>query len=161
MFKNAKARYGTVHPCNTALKADGAAFVAVASENIIKQHKLVKTLEIEDGFTLGGLGKNFPILPAKAMKQILFQNQLTWKDITHIELMEAFAVQAILCARLSGAPEHKINPHGGALVRGHPIGASGAILAVHLFHALKKNQTRGLAAIAGVGGLASVLLVKS
>ena len=53
----------------------------------------------------------------------------------------------------------KINPHGGAISRGHPIGASGAVLATHLFHAVEKNSL-GMAAIAGAGGLASVLLVK-
>ncbi|MGB0279856.1 MAG: acetyl-CoA C-acetyltransferase, partial [Flavobacteriaceae bacterium] len=112
------------------------------------------------GFTLGGDPKSFPILPADAMKQIMQQNNLNWNNISHIELMEAYAVQAILCAKLSGAPTEKINPFGGAISRGHPIGASGAILAVRLFHALKNTQKTGLATIAGAGGLASVLLLK-
>lgn len=161
LFQKANAKFGSIHPCNTAPKADGAAFVAVASENLIKKHNLVHTVEIEDGFTLGGSPKTFPLLPASAMQTLLKQNHLSWNDIEHIELMEAYAVQALLCAKLSGAPIHKINPHGGALSRGHPIGASGAVLAVHLFHSLKQQPTRGLAAIAGAGGLASVLLLKS
>lgn len=159
-FEKSKARFGFIHPCNTAPKADGAAFVAVASEEIIAKYGLSHYIEIIDGFTLGGEPEKFPILPAKAMKQLLNQNALSWHDIAQIELMEAYATQAILCAKLSAAPKHKINPHGGAISRGHPIGASGAVLATHLFHSLK-NDTMGMAAIAGAGGLASVLLLKS
>ena len=159
-YQKAKAKFGHTHPCNTAPKADAAAFVVVASENMVKKHNPVHCIEITDGFTLGGDPKSFPILPADAMKQIMQQNNLNWNNISHIELMEAYAVQAILCAKLSGAPTEKINPFGGAISRGHPIGASGAILAVRLFHALKNTQKTGLATIAGAGGLASVLLLK-
>ena len=94
------------------------------------------------------------------MKQMVKHNNLNWTDIGQIELMEAYAIQSILCAKYSGAPIEKINPFGGAISRGHPIGASGAILAVRLFHALKTPHRIGLAAIAGAGGLASVLLLK-
>ncbi len=160
-YQKAKAKFGHTHPCNTAPKADGAAFVAVASENMVKKHNPAHYVEITDGFTLGGDPKSFPILPADAMKKIMQQNNINWDTISHIELMEAYAVQAILCAKLSGAPVEKINPFGGAISRGHPIGASGAILAVRLYHALKNTQKTGLAAIAGAGGLASVLLLKS
>ncbi len=160
IYQKANATFGKEHPCNTAPNADGAAFVVLASEQIMKHINCTKAIQIEDGFTMGGIPEQFPTLPAEAMRKILDQNQLTWNEITHIELMEAYAVQAILCAKWSAAPVHKINPHGGALSRGHPIGASGAVLAVHLFHSLQKNQ-RGLAAIAGAGGLASVLLLKS
>ncbi len=161
-YQKAKSTFGHTHPCNTAPKADGAAFVAVASENMIKKYNPTHCVEITDGFTIGGDPKSFPILPAKAMQQIMQQNSLNWDTISHIELMEAYAVQAILCAKLSGAPVEKINPFGGAISRGHPIGASGTILAVRLFHNLKNNvKSSGLAAIAGAGGLASVLLLKS
>jgi len=161
VYQKAQATYGHTHPCNTAPKADGAAFVAVASEEMVKKMNPAYCMEIIDGYTTGGDPKVFPILPAKAMKQILAQNMLNWDDINHIALMEAYAVQAILCAKLSGAPKNKINPYGGAIAYGHPIGASGAVLAVRLFHTLKNNKQTGLAAIAGAGGLASVLLVKS
>jgi len=160
-YQKSKAKFGHTYPCNTAPKADGAAFVVVASENMVKKHNPAHCVEITGGFTLGGDPKSFPILPADAMKKIMQQNNINWDTISHIELMEAYAVQAILCAKLSGAPVEKINPFGGAISRGHPIGASGAILAVRLYHALKNTQKTGLAAIAGAGGLASVLLLKS
>ena len=74
--------------------------------------------------------------------------------------MEAFAVQALLCVHLSKAPKAIVNPYGGALAMGHPIGASGSILMTRLFYGLKNKGDLGLAAIAGAGGLASVALVK-
>ena len=161
VYQKAQATYGHTHPCNTAPKADGAAFVALASEEMVKKINPAYCIEINDGFTIGGDPKAFPILPAKAMKQILEQNMLNWSDVNQIALMEAYAVQAILCAKLSGAPMNKINLYGGAIACGHPIGASGAVLAVRLFHSLKNTKETGLAAIAGAGGLASALLVKS
>ena len=160
VYQKANATYGHTHPCNTAPKADGAAFVAVASEEMVKKINPAHCMEIIDGFTLGGDPKSFPILPATAMKRILEQNHFNWNNINQIALMEAYAVQAILCAKLSAAPIEKINPYGGAISYGHPIGASGAVLAVRLFHTLKNSNQTGLAAIAGAGGLASVLLLK-
>lgn len=73
--------------------------------------------------------------------------------------MEAFAVQAIACTRETGLPMDRINPGGGALARGHPIGASGAINLVRLFHDMEPGQT-GLAAIAAAGGLGTAILLR-
>ena len=67
-------------------------------------------------------------------------------------------MQAIACQQGTGLAQQIVNPGGGALARGHPIGASGAILAVRLFHDLK--QGRGLAAIAAAGGLGSAVVVE-
>ncbi len=161
MFNKAKDRYGHSHPCNTAPKADAAAFVAVASESFLKKHQPKHFIEIVDGFTLGGNPKEFPILPVKAMHKICDQNNLSLDAIRHFEIMEAYATQAILCAQLTELTHAKVNPHGGAISRGHPIGASGAILAVHLFYSLLETQSTGIASIAGAGGLASVLLLKA
>jgi acetyl-CoA C-acetyltransferase len=72
-------------------------------------------------------------------------------------MMEAYAVQSMACIDGAGLDVHTVNRCGGALARGHPIGASGAILAVRLFHDLQPAQS-GLAAIAAVGGLGSALI---
>jgi acetyl-CoA C-acetyltransferase len=74
------------------------------------------------------------------------------------EIMEAYAAQAIFTRSALGLDPATVNPQGGALARGHPIGASGAVLAVRLFHGLR--QGRGLAAIAGAGGVGAALLVQ-
>ena len=72
--------------------------------------------------------------------------------------MEAFAAQALLTHKELEIDLDCVNRSGGALARGHPIGASGAVLMVRLFYELKKRNGNGLAAIAGVGGLASGIL---
>ncbi len=161
IFQKAKAKYGTLHSANTAPTADGASILTVVSEKFIQQNTPQKYLEIIDGFTLGGNPSEFPLLPVKALETLFSAHQLGWQDIAQFELMEAYTVQALLTARLTHAPLEIINPYGGAIARGHPIGASGAILATRLYHGLKKNGALGVAAIAGAGGYATVLLVKN
>ena len=78
-------------------------------------------------------------------------------DLAQAEIMEAYAVQAIACVRGAGLDPARVNPKGGALARGHPIGASGAILAVRLFHDLRKGA--GLAAIASAGGIGAAMVL--
>ncbi|MCZ0737945.1 thiolase family protein, partial [Phreatobacter sp. AB_2022a] len=82
--------------------------------------------------------------------------------IVSAEIMEAFAVQAIACLRGLALDPAIVNRGGGALARGHPIGASGAILAVRLWHDLQGEPAGalGLAAIAAAGGLGTALLVE-
>jgi acetyl-CoA C-acetyltransferase len=75
------------------------------------------------------------------------------------EIMEAHAVQAIAVVEGARIDPDIVNPGGGGLARGHPVGASGAILAVRLFHRLKAG--RGLAAIAAAGGVGTALLVEA
>ena len=74
------------------------------------------------------------------------------------EVMEAYAVQAIACVRGAGLDPLRVNLRGGALARGHPIGASGAVLAVRLFHDLTGGH--GLAAIAAAGGIGTALVLR-
>ena len=99
--------------------------------------------------------------PVEAVRLLFDRNGLSGEAIAVVEMMEAFAAQAMLCCRdIALAPE-RLNLAGGALARGHPIGASGAILAVRLFHALQGRHpgALGLAAIAAGGGMGSALLL--
>ena len=82
-------------------------------------------------------------------------------DLTAAEIMEAYAVQAIACVQGAGLDPAIVNQGGGALARGHPIGASGTINAVRLFHDLCKSGGTGLAAIAAAGGIGSALLLRA
>ena len=75
--------------------------------------------------------------------------------------MEAYAVQAIACVRESGLPKRIVNLGGGALARGHPVGASGAINAVRLFHEVSARGGTGMAAIAAAGGLGTALMLSA
>jgi acetyl-CoA C-acetyltransferase len=79
--------------------------------------------------------------------------------LTMAEIMEAYAVQAIAVVEGAGLDPAIVNPGGGGLARGHPVGASGAVLAVRLFHGLQAG--RGLAAIAAAGGIGTALLVEA
>lgn len=83
-------------------------------------------------------------------------------DIAVVELMESSAVQFAVALEELGADRGRVNRGGGALARGHPIGASGAILAVRLFHELLREQpgALGLAAIAAAGGLGTALMLR-
>jgi acetyl-CoA C-acetyltransferase len=79
------------------------------------------------------------------------------RPLSRVELMEAYAVQAKACAQEADLDPVTLNLRGGALARGHPIGASGAILAVRLFHDLRAGE-HGLAAIAAAGGVGAAML---
>ena len=79
--------------------------------------------------------------------------------IAQVEMMEAYAVQAIACLSAVGFEPGRVNPGGGALARGHPVGASGAILATRLFSDLGAGY--GLAAIAAAGGIGTAVLFET
>ena len=152
----AKALAGTVTVANAAIAADAAAFVVVVGENRARAGG--GALRIVAGVTLGGRPEDPGLAPVAAIRQALDQAGLQSSDIAVAEIMEAYAVQAIACVRGAGLDPERINPGGGALARGHPIGASGAILAVRLYHQL--HHGFGLAAIAAAGGIGTALVVE-
>ena len=75
--------------------------------------------------------------------------------------MEAFAAQAIACQQGANLPRSIVNKSGGALAWGHPVGASGAVLAARLYHQLCQTKGAGIAAIAAAGGLGTAILLRS
>lgn len=151
---------GPISAANMAVAADGAAFVVLVSDKIARTLQN-PSLEVISGVTLGADPEQPGLAPVEAIKQALHHAGMSANDLTQAEIMEAFAVQAIACHRGAGIPEGIVNPQGGALARGHPIGASGAILAVRLFHQLAQKGGIGLAAIAAAGGVGTAVLFKS
>ena len=141
--------------------ADGAAMLLVVSEGVFSTLNPSFGLRLCDGATLGGDPALPGIAPVDAIRKILDRQEIRIADVGIVELMEAYAVQAIACADGAGLDQSKINLGGGSLARGHPIGASGAVLAVRLFHELKKSGGLGLAAIAAAGGLGTVALFEA
>jgi acetyl-CoA acetyltransferase len=98
--------------------------------------------------------------PVPATKKVLERAGIRLRDVDIIEINEAFAVQVLACIRELGLEEAKINPNGGAIALGHPLGCTGARLAATLVHQMKKTGARlGLATLCvGVGqGVATVL----
>lgn len=158
--ERAKAVEGSITVANMAVAADGAAFVVMCSDSYA-QRKGISGVEFVSGVTVGGDPEMPGLAPVAAIKQVLERAQVSTGDLAVAEIMEAFAVQAIACFKGASIPPEIVNCRGGALARGHPIGASGAILAVSLFHQLRQKKGNGIAAIAAAGGLASAVILRA
>lgn len=150
----AKVIAGTITAANAAVAADGAALVLMVSERIARG----RGMRVLGGASLGGDPSEPGLVPVAAIAAALTRAGLRPDQVALAEVMEAYAVQAIACVQGAGLNPAVVNIGGGALSRGHPIGASGAILAVRLFYELQAGV--GLAAIAAAGGIGTALLVQ-
>lgn len=145
---------GTVHAGNSSGVTDGSAAVVVASEAAVERHGLLPQARILGWAVAGVDPKRMGIGPVPATRKLLAAQGIGVGDIDLIELNEAFAAQAIACDRELGLDPDKLNVHGGAIALGHPIGATGARLAVTLIHALRRREQRlGLATLCISGGM--------
>ncbi|MDO9640118.1 MAG: thiolase family protein [Pseudotabrizicola sp.] len=145
---------GSVTRTTAAVAADGAAFCLVAADRFAS----AGALRILGGRTLGADPEQPGLAPVPAIAAALRGLGLSAAEITRSEMMEAYAAQAMACVARAGLDPARVNCQGGALARGHPIGASGAVLAVRLFHSLRAGT--GLAAIASAGGIGTALVVQ-
>jgi acetyl-CoA C-acetyltransferase len=143
---------GSITAATAAVAADAAAFGLVVSDRLAA--RFLRSLRILAGATRGADPMQPGLAPLSAIREV-------WDGaaLGMAEVMEAYAVQAMAVVAAAGLDPAIVNPGGGALARGHPIGASGAVLAVRLFHGLRAG--RGLAAIASAGGIGSALLVEA
>ncbi|KRQ15772.1 hypothetical protein [Bradyrhizobium manausense] len=143
-----------------AVEADAAAALLVVSEPMARRLKVRRPLRIISATRRGGDPAIPGAAPIAAAKSLLAAQRIAPTQIAVAEVMEAFAAQAIACVDGIGVQESALNRGGGGLARGHPIGASGATLAVRLWHEMQSESTGaiGLAAIAAAGGLGSALL---
>lgn len=148
---------GSITAANMAVAADGAAFLLVVSDRVAARLGL-PSVKLLGGASLGGNPCRPGLAPIAAIQTALSKAGITPSAILTAEVMEAFAAQAIACQRGAALDPSIVNPIGGALARGHPIGASGAILAVNLYHQLCAHGGIGLTAIAAAGGLGSALV---
>ena len=155
----AKVLNGNITAANAAVAADAAAFCLVVAPEVADRIG-AKGIRFS-GATKGNKPEQPGLGPVPAIQQVLSAEKLTVSQLTLVELMEAYAVQAIACARETNLPLSRVNTHGGALARGHPIGASGTILAVQMFHQLRESGGTGLAAIAAAGGIGTALIMRS
>lgn len=143
-----------------AVEADAAACVLVVSPERARALGVAKALRLRAHVRRGGDPAMPPLAPIEAAREALARAGLTVADLAAVEIMEAFAVQAMAFVADLAIPEEKVNRHGGALARGHPIAASGAILLADLFHRLAPGET-ALLAIAAAGGLATAVVVEA
>lgn len=152
-----------VTSATVAVEADAAAAVLLVSEDWIKEQEEVKgAIEVIDTASVGSDPRNPVEGITFATERLLEKCRLRGKEIAVCEAMEAFAVQIPPFLKKTGIDASNLNRSGGALSRGHPIGASGAINAVRLWHEMQEELigAYGIATIAAVGGLGSALLLQ-
>ncbi len=135
---------GSVTAGNASGINDGAAALLIASEDALKQHQLKPRAKIIAATTVGIEPRIMGFAPAPAIKKLLAQANMTIDQMDVIELNEAFAAQALAVTRDLGLPDDspKVNPNGGAIALGHPLGASGARLVTTALNQLEATQGR-------------------
>ena len=133
---------GTVTAGNASGINDGAAALLIASDEVVAQYQLKPRAKIIAATTVGVEPRIMGFAPAPAIKKLLKQANLTLEQMDVIELNEAFAAQALAVTRDLGLADDdvRINPNGGAIALGHPLGASGARLVTTALNQLEQIQ---------------------
>ena len=172
-------KYGSITPGNSSQITDGGAWVLLATEEAVKRHRLKPVGRVLDSQWAGLDPAQMGLGPVHAATPILKRHGLELNDLDAWEINEAFAAQVLGCLaawkddkycreelELDGAmgeldPE-KLNVDGGAIALGHPVGASGTRIVLHLLHLLKRTGgKRGIASICIGGGLGGAMLVEA
>lgn len=153
---------GTVTAGNASGLNDGAAVVALASEEAVQKYnltpvgKLISMASAAVDPSIMGIG------PVPATKKALKNVGMEIKDLDLVELNEAFAAQVLAVNKELGVPEEIINVNGGAIALGHPVGCSGARIVVSLLHELRKQKKQfGLASLCVGGGQGVSVVVEA
>ena len=172
-------KYGNITAANSSQITDGAAWVLLASEEAVQQWGLKPIGKIVDSQWSGLEPEQMGLGPVHASTPMLQRHGLGLADVDYWELNEAFAAQVLGCLAawqdddycreqlgLQGAfgtiDDHRLNVDGGAVSIGHPVGASGARIVLHLLHVLRRNQAkRGIATICIGGGLGGAMLLEA
>jgi len=142
--------------------SDGAAALVVASERAVSRYGLTPLARVH---SLAGVGDD-PLMmlsaPIPATALVLKKASLTMADIDHVEINEAFAPVVLAWLAETGADPAKVNPLGGAIALGHPLGATGAKLMTTLVHALRRTGGRyGLQTMCEGGGMANATIIEA
>ena len=136
---------GTVTAGNASQTSDGAAFILLMSEEMVKELNIEPIARMMSYQVAGVEPKHMGIGPIEAVPMALNQAELKLKDIEQIELNEAFASQSVTVINELGLNPEIVNVNGGAIALGHPLGCTGAKLSVQLFNEMKrKNQKYGM-----------------
>jgi acetyl-CoA C-acetyltransferase len=172
-------KYGNVTPGNSSQITDGGALLILASEDAVKKYDLKPIGRILDSQWAGLDPAQMGLGPVHAATPILKRHGLALDGVDYWEINEAFAAQVLGClaawkdekyckeelgldSALGELDQEKLNVDGGAVALGHPVGASGARIVLHLIRQLKrKNAKRGMASICIGGGLGGAMLVEA
>jgi len=172
-------KFGNITPGNSSQITDGAAWLLLASEEAVARHGLTPIGRIVDSQWAGLDPAQMGLGPVHAATPILERHGLGLNDLDAWEINEAFAAQVLGClaawkddaycreqlgldGALGALDEERLNLDGGAIALGHPVGASGARIVLHLLKTLRRNNAkRGMAAICIGGGLGGAMLVEA
>lgn len=172
-------KYGRVTAGNSSQISDGASWLLLASEEAVAEYGLEPLGRIVDSQWAGLAPEQMGLGPVHACTPILQRHGLALQDVDAWEINEAFAAQVIGCLRawndreycreqlgledaLGVIDESRMNMDGGAVAMGHPVGASGARIVLHLLHVLNRTGgQRGLASICIGGGQGGAMLVET
>lgn len=133
---------GTVTAGNSSQTSDGAAFVLVVSERMLKQLNATPIARFVDYAVAGVEPRIMGIGPVEAIPKVLKHAGMKLEDIQLIELNEAFASQSLAVMRTLGLNKDIVNVNGGAIALGHPLGCSGAKLSVQLFGEMRRRKLK-------------------
>ena len=133
---------GSVTAGNSSQMSDGAAFVLIMSEKMVKELNIEPIARLVNYAVAGVPPKIMGIGPVKAVPKVLKQADLKIEDIDLIELNEAFSSQSLAVIRELDLNQRKINVNGGAIALGHPLGCSGAKLSVQLFNEMRDRKLK-------------------
>ena len=171
-------KYGNVTAGNSSQVTDGGVWLVVASQRAVDEHKLVPRGRIVDTHGAGLDPAEMGLVPVYAATPLLQRHLLGLDDVDAWEINEAFAAQVLGCLRawtsdefcrtelglpgaLGAIDRAKLNADGGAIALGHPVGASGARITLHVLETLERTGgKRGMAAICIGGGLGGAMLVE-
>jgi acetyl-CoA C-acetyltransferase len=153
---------GTVTAGNASGINDGAAAVVVMSASKADELGVTPLGSVESYASVGVEPRIMGIGPVPAVRKALASANLELADIDLFELNEAFAAQSLAVIKELGIDRTRINPHGGAIALGHPIGASGGRILVTLLHEMhRSNAERGVATLCVGGGQGQALVVRN
>ncbi|MUK01824.1 acetyl-CoA C-acyltransferase [Vibrio cholerae] len=157
---------GIVTAGNSSSLNDGASAVIVASEAALQRYGLTPRARILDGASAGVPPEIMGIGPVPATRKVLERTGLSVGDLGAVELNEAFATQALACMRRLGLDEEIVNRDGGAIALGHPLGSSGARIAVTLLGRMERelsgpSRRLGLATMCVGVGQGTAMLVEA
>ncbi|HET7832437.1 MAG TPA: acetyl-CoA C-acyltransferase [Gallionella sp.] len=141
-LKPAFAKEGTITAGNSSQMSDGAAAVLLCSEAALKRYQLTPLGRFVGYSVVGVPPEIMGIGPKEAIPRVLRQTGLRLQDMDWIELNEAFAAQALAVINDVGLDREKVNPLGGAIALGHPLGATGAIRTATLLHGLRRRKLK-------------------
>lgn len=160
-LKPAFRKNGTVTAGNASGINDGAAMVLLSSDAAIKKRGLTSRARVIASAVVGCDPATMGLGPIGAIRKVCAMTGWSLDSVDAIEINEAFAVQALACARELGIDHAKLNQRGGAIALGHPIGASGARVLVTLLHFLEdRNLMRGIASLCIGGGMGIAMAIE-